>query len=139
RCEEISIPMCRGIGYNYTAMPNQFHHDTQEESGLEVHQFWPLVEIQCSDDLRFFLCSMYAPICIEDYQGRLPACRSVCERAKHGCAPIMRQYAFAWPERWDCNNLPIYGDQEHLCMNSTKEGNALNAILKRSWSAHRQP
>ncbi len=35
RCEEISIPMCRGIGYNYTAMPNQFHHDTQEESGLE--------------------------------------------------------------------------------------------------------
>jgi hypothetical protein len=35
RCEEISIPMCRGIGYNYTVMPNQFHHDTQEESGLE--------------------------------------------------------------------------------------------------------
>jgi hypothetical protein len=48
---------------------------------VTVHQFWPLVEIQCSDDLRFFLCSMYAPICIEDYQGRLPACRSVCERA----------------------------------------------------------
>lgn len=55
RCEEITIPMCRGIGYNYTAMPNQFHHDTQDEAGLEVHQFWPLVEIQCSDDLRFFL------------------------------------------------------------------------------------
>lgn len=35
RCEEISIPMCRGIGYNYTIMPNQFHHDTQEEAGLE--------------------------------------------------------------------------------------------------------
>lgn len=35
RCEEINIPMCRGIGYNYTSMPNQFHHDTQEEAGLE--------------------------------------------------------------------------------------------------------
>lgn len=121
RCEEISIPMCRGIGYNYTSMPNQFHHDTQEEAGLEVHQFWPLVEIQCSDDLKFFLCSMYAPICMEDYQGRLPACRSVCERARSGCAPIMRQYGFAWPERMNCDDLPKYGDQERLCMDA-KEG-----------------
>ncbi|CAG2111130.1 unnamed protein product, partial [Medioppia subpectinata] len=124
RCEEISIPMCRGIGYNYTVMPNQFHHDTQEEAGLEVHQFWPLVEIQCSDDLRFFLCSMYAPICMDDYSGRLPACRSVCERAKHGCAPIMRHYGFAWPERMDCNDLPLYGDKQLLCMDS-KEGATL--------------
>ena len=40
RCEEISIPMCRGIGYNYTVMPNQFHHDTQEEAGLEGISIW---------------------------------------------------------------------------------------------------
>lgn len=26
RCEEISIPMCRGIGYNWTSMPNSLHH-----------------------------------------------------------------------------------------------------------------
>lgn len=64
---------------------------------------------------------MYTPICIEDYQGRLPACRSVCERAKSGCAPIMRQYGFAWPERMNCDDLPVYGDEEHLCMDS-KEG-----------------
>lgn len=46
-----------------------------------VHQFWPLVEINCSDDLKFFLCSMYAPICIEEYPGHIPSCKSVCERA----------------------------------------------------------
>ncbi len=40
RCEEITIPMCRGIGYNWTSMPNSLHHETQEEAGLEVHQFW---------------------------------------------------------------------------------------------------
>lgn len=34
-CEEITVPMCRGIGYNLTSMPNQFHHETQEEAGLE--------------------------------------------------------------------------------------------------------
>lgn len=60
RCEEISIPMCRGIGYNYTSMPNQFHHDTQDEAGLEgmsflcakhhtilyysIHQTWHIME-----------------------------------------------------------------------------------------------
>lgn len=38
KCEEITIPMCRGIGYNHTYMPNQFHHETQEEAGLEVCQ-----------------------------------------------------------------------------------------------------
>ena len=47
----------------------------QEEAGLEVHQFWPLVEIQCSPDLKFFLCSMYAPICMTNYHKPLPACR----------------------------------------------------------------
>ncbi len=116
KCQEITIPMCRGIGYNLTHMPNQFNHDTQEEAGLEVHQFWPLVEIQCSPDLKFFLCSMYAPICMTNYHKPLTACRSVCERAKAGCAPLMRQYGFAWPERMRCDALPEYGDKDQLCM-----------------------
>uniref|UniRef100_A0A8B9SED8 Frizzled-5 n=1 Tax=Apteryx owenii TaxID=8824 RepID=A0A8B9SED8_APTOW len=115
RCE-ITVPMCKGIGYNLTYMPNQFNHDTQDEAGLEVHQFWPLVEIQCSPDLRFFLCSMYTPICLPDYAKPLPPCRSVCERAKAGCSPIMQQYGFAWPERMSCDRLPVLGDSEVLCM-----------------------
>jgi len=118
KCEEINIPMCRGIGYNQTSMPNIFHHDSQEEAGLEVHQFWPLVEIQCSEDLRFFLCSMYTPICMDDYPKPLPACRSVCNRAKAGCAPIMSQYGFSWPDRMKCEELPKFGDSENLCMDS---------------------
>ncbi|XP_053206848.1 frizzled-8-like [Panonychus citri] len=121
KCEEINVPMCRGIGYNMTSMPNQFHHEKQDEAGLEAHQFWPLVEINCSDDLRFFLCSMYTPICMEDYHERLPACRSVCERAQSGCASIMSQYGFPWPESMDCNNFPPYGSPNHLCMDQ-KEG-----------------
>ena len=123
RCEEVTIPMCRGIGYNLTSMPNELNHDTQEEAGLEVHQFWPLVEIKCSEDLKFFLCSLYAPICIPDYLQPLPACRSVCERAKKGCAPLMRQYGFQWPERMNCDKLPEMGDPERLCME--QEGRSL--------------
>ena len=31
QCEEISIPMCKEIGYNFTRLPNQFNHETQDE------------------------------------------------------------------------------------------------------------
>ncbi|MBN3318639.1 FZD5 protein, partial [Atractosteus spatula] len=104
--------MCKHIDYNLTYMPNQFNHDTQDEAGLEVHQFWPLVEIQCSPDLLFFLCSMYTPICLPDYRKPLPPCRSVCERAQRGCSPLMSQYGFQWPERMSCERLPAQGDAE---------------------------
>ncbi|KAI3355730.1 hypothetical protein L3Q82_004318 [Scortum barcoo] len=88
--------LLRGIGYNLTYMPNQFNHDTQEEVGLEVHH-------------------MYTPICLPDYRKPLPPCRSVCERAKRGCSPLMSQYGFEWPERMSCEQLPQLGD-EVLCM-----------------------
>ncbi|KAH9497711.1 Wnt-activated receptor [Dermatophagoides farinae] len=118
--KKITIPMCMDIGYNYTSMPNLLEMETQEEAGLEVHQFWPLVEINCSDDLKFFLCSMYAPICIEEYPGHIPSCKSVCERAKKGCKPIMIQYGFPWPDKMNCSELPVYGDGHQICMDPKK-------------------
>ncbi|GJQ78899.1 GPRFZ2 [Trypoxylus dichotomus] len=120
KCEEITIPMCINIGYNYTRMPNELNHDNQEEAGLEVHQFWPLVEIKCSPDLKFFLCSMYTPICLKDYPKPLPPCRGLCQRARNGCEPIMQQYGFKWPERMECEQFPQFGDPEKLCMDQNK-------------------
>ena len=70
KCELITLPMCKGIGYNHTKMPNNLNHDTQEEAGLEVHQFYPLVEINCSEDLQLFLCLIYAPVCMDDFNGK---------------------------------------------------------------------
>ena len=123
KCEKVTIPMCRHVGYNVTYMPNMFNHGTQAEAALEVHQFWPLVEIRCSPDLRFFLCSMYAPICDKLYDQELPPCRSLCERARKGCGPLMRRYGFRWPERMDCSNFPELGDENRLCMdkNTTED------------------
>ncbi|XP_078393568.1 frizzled-8a [Cetorhinus maximus] len=140
-CQEITVPLCKGIGYNYTYMPNQFNHDSQDEAGLEVHQFWPLVEIQCSADLRFFLCSMYTPICLEDYKKPLPPCRSVCERAKAGCAPLMRQYGFAWPDRMKCERLPRQGHPDTLCMdyNRTEATTAAPLFPRRQQPAAAAP
>jgi frizzled protein 1/7 len=43
RCEPITIPLCKEIRYNETIMPNLLNHQKQEDAGLEVHQFFPLV------------------------------------------------------------------------------------------------
>uniref|UniRef100_UPI00358EBBB7 frizzled-8-like n=1 Tax=Myxine glutinosa TaxID=7769 RepID=UPI00358EBBB7 len=121
-CEEITLPMCKGIGYNFTSMPNTFNHDRQGEAGLEVNQFWPLVQINCSPSLRFFLCSMYIPICLNNYRRPLPPCRALCERARSGCAPLMQQFGFDWPDRLRCDLLPEADGSKVACMdNTTKE------------------
>ena len=79
KCEQIQLPMCLNMPYNQTSMPNQFNHQSQQEAAMEAHQFWALVEINCAKELRFFLCSMYTPICLSDYTRPIRACRSVCK------------------------------------------------------------
>ena len=121
RCEKINIPVCENIGYNLTYMPNMFNHDTQEEAALEVHQFWPLLEMKCSPVLKIFLCSVYAPKCelhvLHAKENEFPPCRSLCESGRNGCAPLMRQYGFSWPEGFRCNQFPKLG-QNKTCLHS---------------------
>lgn len=131
RCERISMPMCRTIEYNLTSMPNRFQHVNQEEASIEVSPFWPLVKINCSDDLRFFLCSMYFPICMEDFHDPVPACSSVCIRARFGCEPVMKQYNFQWPEKMNCDNFPTYGVPGTLCMDP-KNGETVSGYVETS-------
>ena len=40
QCEEISIPMCKEIGYNFTRLPNQFNHESQDEVSSEHSKEW---------------------------------------------------------------------------------------------------
>ena len=48
QCEEIQIPMCKEIGYNFTRLPNQFNHESQDEvSNNQNHsdlQFMPTTQ-----------------------------------------------------------------------------------------------
>ena len=75
KCEPITIPLCANIEYNMTIVPNLLGHSKQEQAGMEGHQFFPLVKVQCSAHLQMFLCAVYAPVCtILEYP--LPPCRS---------------------------------------------------------------
>jgi len=49
RCEPITIPLCKDIQYNETIMPNLLNHQKQEDAGLEVHQFYPLVKVPINE------------------------------------------------------------------------------------------
>ncbi|XP_048883082.1 frizzled-2-like [Brienomyrus brachyistius] len=113
-CQPISIPLCTDIAYNQTIMPNLLGHTNQEDAGLEVHQFFPLVKVQCSPELKFFLCSMYAPVCTVLEQA-LPPCRSLCERARQGCEALMNKFGFQWPDSLACETFPVHGAGE-LCV-----------------------
>uniref|UniRef100_A0A8K9WQ22 Secreted frizzled-related protein 3 n=1 Tax=Oncorhynchus mykiss TaxID=8022 RepID=A0A8K9WQ22_ONCMY len=108
-CEPIRIPLCKSMPWNMTKMPNHLHHSTQANAVLAIEQFEGLLGTQCSTDLLFFLCAMYAPICTIDFQhDPIKPCKSVCERAKCGCEPVMKRYNHTWPESLACEDLPVY-------------------------------
>lgn len=90
-------------------MPNHLHHSTQDNAVLAIEQFEGLLGTGCSQDLLFFLCAMYAPICTIDFQHEpIKPCKAVCERAKSGCEPVMKRYNHSWPDSLACNELPLY-------------------------------
>uniref|UniRef100_A0A8C6WT09 Frizzled class receptor 9b n=1 Tax=Neogobius melanostomus TaxID=47308 RepID=A0A8C6WT09_9GOBI len=102
KCEPIEIPMCQGIGYNLTRMPNFMDHDDQKEAAIKLNEFAPLVAYGCDVHLRFFLCSLYAPMCTDKVSTSIPACRPMCEQARERCAPIMKKFSYTWPDSLDC-------------------------------------
>lgn len=120
-CQPISIPLCSQLPYNQTILPNLLGHSSQEDAGLEVHQFYPLVQVRCSAHLRFFLCSMYAPVCTVLEQA-IPPCRSLCELARQGCERLMNKFGFQWPERLQCHNFPVHGAGQICVGQNTSEG-----------------
>ncbi|KAJ8256726.1 hypothetical protein COCON_G00188780 [Conger conger] len=116
QCEPVVIPMCQGIGYNMTRMPNLLRHENQNEAAIKLNEFAPLVEYGCDVHLRFFLCSLYAPMCTDKVSSSIPACRPMCEQARHRCSPIMEKFSFGWPDSLDCSRLPTKNDPNALCM-----------------------
>ncbi|KAJ7413860.1 Secreted frizzled-related protein 3 [Pitangus sulphuratus] len=108
-CEPVRIPLCKPLPWNMTKMPNHLHHSTQANAVLAMEQFEGLLGTNCSPDLLFFLCAMYAPICTIDFQHEpIKPCKSVCERARAGCEPVLVRYSHAWPDSLACDELPLY-------------------------------
>lgn len=102
--------MCQGIGYNFTKFPNMFGHRNQQEAASEIQELSPAVKIGCSSYLNLFLCSIYTPVCTDI--GTLPPCRSLCEKSKQGCEPLLNKFGFVWPAKFNCSRFPEEGSGE---------------------------
>lgn len=103
-CEPITIPMCQGLSYNQTITPNLLGHTSQKEAMMKMSFFNTIVQNMCSEDIRFFLCMVYAPRCVEGVVQR--PCRAFCEQAKQGCEALMTSYGVSWPDELRCDSFP---------------------------------
>ncbi|XP_036405504.1 frizzled-3a isoform X2 [Megalops cyprinoides] len=104
-CEPITLRMCQDLPYNTTFMPNLLNHYDQQTAALAMEPFHPMVNLQCSPDLRPFLCALYAPVCTEYGRMSLP-CRRLCLHAKQDCYKLMEMFGVSWPEEMECSRFP---------------------------------
>lgn len=59
------MPLCYGIGYTEMRIPNLLEHETMAEVIQQSSSWLPLLARECHPDARIFLCSLFAPICLE--------------------------------------------------------------------------
>ena len=61
----------------------------------------------CFEDLLFFVCTLFNPICFKNHPNVLP-CRSECRAVKKQCKDTINKSQLKWPALMNCNNLPEY-------------------------------
>ena len=95
--------MCKDVFYNSTKLPNHLNQSDQTAIGLEVNQYFPLIQINCSPYMLEFLCSMYAPPCTQANVEPPRPCKSLCQAARGGCEILMNKFGFDWPQSFNCD------------------------------------
>ncbi|XP_065112143.2 frizzled-3a isoform X2 [Paramisgurnus dabryanus] len=108
-CEPITLRMCQGLTYNTTFMPNLLNHYDQQTAALAMEPFHPMVNLECSTEIRPFLCALYAPVCTEYGRVTLP-CRRLCQLAKSDCYKLMEMFGVTWPDEMECSRFPECDD-----------------------------
>ncbi|KAG7200318.1 hypothetical protein KM043_017781 [Ampulex compressa] len=120
-CEPIRIEMCRGLGYNVTAMPNLVGHEIQGDADFTLQTFSPLIQYGCSTQLHLFLCAVYAPMCTDKVSSPIGPCRGLCEQVRARCFPVLQGFGFPWPAALNCSKFPPENNHQHMCMEGPGE------------------
>ncbi|XP_061083586.1 secreted frizzled-related protein 5-like [Conger conger] len=125
QCVDIpgDLRLCHAVGYKRMRLPNLLEHETMPEVRQQAGSWVPLLAKRCHGDTQVFLCSLFAPVCLDR---PIYPCRSLCEAVRDGCAPVMETYGFPWPDMLQCDKFPVDND---LCipMQSSSAGHATQA------------
>lgn len=67
RCVPIppGMALCQNIGYDTMRMPNLLGHESHAEAVQQSASWLPLLARECHPEARIFLCSLFAPICLD--------------------------------------------------------------------------
>ncbi|XP_053319662.1 secreted frizzled-related protein 2-like [Spea bombifrons] len=104
----VSIPtefgLCYDTTYSEMRLPNLMGHTSMEGEVLPRAAEWEsLVQTGCHADARTFICSVFAPVCMDTF---IQPCRSMCVAVRDSCAPVLACRGQSWPESLDCDRFP---------------------------------
>lgn len=105
------LRLCNGVGYDKMLLPNLLEHETMAEVRQQAGSWVPLVHKKCHPSTQVFLCSLFAPVCLDR---PIYPCRWLCENVRDGCTPIMEAFGFPWPEMLTCDKFP----QDDVCIST---------------------
>uniref|UniRef100_A0A0K0DXJ0 Frizzled-4 n=1 Tax=Strongyloides stercoralis TaxID=6248 RepID=A0A0K0DXJ0_STRER len=136
RCVPVTLPICKDIPYNYTFIPNPIFPHDPATLHLQTDHFKPLIRTQCNPHIKFFICSVFAPMCPESLPQAVTSCKSVCQEVKKDCIKIFTEFDIQWPESLDCDKFP---EEPSLCMKPNPiqmENNYYNHHFKQKYGSN---
>ena len=99
-------------------------HQKQQDAIQQLTTWTPLMMTECHSNLKFFLCSVYVPLCPHSpsFQQTGPSiqifpCQSDCEDVRRKCEPQMTKVGRSWPESLKCDKFPERNVHDHPCIN----------------------
>uniref|UniRef100_A0A8C4Q4R0 Secreted frizzled-related protein 2 n=1 Tax=Eptatretus burgeri TaxID=7764 RepID=A0A8C4Q4R0_EPTBU len=111
-----SMALCRGVGYSEMWLPNLLGHESVREVVQQAASWVPLLAKRCHPDTKKFLCSVFAPVCVEGLHGAIRPCRSLCQTVRDSCVPVMEAFGYPWPDILGCDIFPADND---LCISAS--------------------
>ena len=113
--------MCKSENYTEMRLPNMFNHSRAKDVKRDIGIWQPLLQspvCNSGGQLRYFLCFMYAPLCVLDNHEGVKPCRSLCETVRDSCDPIMRQFSnYSWPSFFNCDQPRRFPVATPMCIN----------------------
>nr|XP_056702465.1 secreted frizzled-related protein 2-like [Euleptes europaea] len=108
--QEMSI--CHDGGYSEMRLPNLMGHTSLAEVVAKSAGWQRLMRTGCHPFARAFLCSLFAPICLDTF---IQPCRSMCVAVRDSCALVLGCHGSHWPSSLDCDRFPA---DEDICLGS---------------------